>query len=73
MPAFNRPTLSLDPEADGSLSLKIDVPGKPVNVITRQMMDDLDDALGWLEGRDRVPVLVVRSGKKTGFLAGADL
>src|SRR5205814_2186497 len=39
----------------------------------RQVLADLDGALGALAREPRLPVLVVRSGKKSGFLAGADL
>lgn len=70
---FSSPTITIDPEKDGSFVLKLDVPGRAVNVVTRQVLADLDAGLAWLEKQARVPVLVVRSGKKTGFLAGADL
>lgn len=73
MAAFDASTLTIDPEPDGSLVLKIDLPGRSLNVVSRQFLDDLDAALAWLQRRSRVPVLVIRSGKKTGFLAGADL
>lgn len=70
---FTSPTITIDAEKDGSFALKLDVPGRAVNVVTRQVLTDLDAALSWLEKQARVPVLVVRSGKKSGFLAGADL
>src|SRR3954453_15177580 len=58
---------------DGSFVLLLDVPGKPVNVINRQLLADLGAALAAVAAQPRVPVLVVRSAKKAGFLAGADL
>jgi 3-hydroxyacyl-CoA dehydrogenase/enoyl-CoA hydratase/3-hydroxybutyryl-CoA epimerase len=70
---FQRPTLIVEREADGAHSLRIDVPDRSVNVVTRQLLDDLDLALDWLENQTRRTVLVLRGGKKTGFLAGADL
>ncbi|MFO0878805.1 MAG: 3-hydroxyacyl-CoA dehydrogenase NAD-binding domain-containing protein [Gemmataceae bacterium] len=73
MSIFRADTLSLDREADGSIVLTLDVPGRSVNVITRQMLADLDGAVDALEKLSRVPLLVVRSGKRSGFLAGADL
>jgi 3-hydroxyacyl-CoA dehydrogenase/enoyl-CoA hydratase/3-hydroxybutyryl-CoA epimerase len=44
-----------------------------MNVVTRQLLDDLEAALEWLETQQRLHVVVLRGGKKTGFLAGADL
>src|SRR5438132_11000893 len=72
MPLFAAATLTLDRDADGSGMLKIDVPDRAVNIITAQLLSDLDAALD-AAVRDKVPLLVVYSGKKTGFLAGADL
>src|SRR5262245_49188745 len=73
MPVFESATVKVDRDNDGSYVLVIDVPGKPVNVINRQLLADLGAALDALAAQPRVPVLVVRSGKKAGFLAGADL
>jgi 3-hydroxyacyl-CoA dehydrogenase / enoyl-CoA hydratase / 3-hydroxybutyryl-CoA epimerase len=72
MPLFSAATLTLDRDGDGSGMLKIDVPDKGVNVITAQLMTDLDTALD-AAAREKLPLLVIYSGKKTGFLAGADL
>src|SRR5689334_10185775 len=73
MPVFESATVKVDRDADGSFVLVIAVPGKPVNVINRQLLADLGEALRAVAAQPRVPVLVVRSGKKAGFLAGADL
>ena len=73
MAEFQRPTLIVERESDGAHSLRLDVPDRSINVVTQQLLDDLDAALAWLETETRRTVLVVRSGKKTGFLAGADL
>jgi 3-hydroxyacyl-CoA dehydrogenase/enoyl-CoA hydratase/3-hydroxybutyryl-CoA epimerase len=74
MPVFESATVTVDRDAaDGSFVLLIDVPGKPVNVINPQLLADLGAALTALEAQPRVPVVAVRSGKKAGFLAGADL
>src|SRR5437763_5300971 len=72
MALFHGTTLTLDRDSDGSGMLKIDVPDKGVNVITAQLMTDLDGALD-AAAREKLPLLVIHSGKKTGFLAGADL
>ncbi len=73
MSLFQSDTITVERDSDGSFVLTIDVPGKSVNVITRGVLADLEGALDALAAQPRVPVLVVRSGKKTGFLAGADL
>jgi 3-hydroxyacyl-CoA dehydrogenase/enoyl-CoA hydratase/3-hydroxybutyryl-CoA epimerase len=73
MALFQSNTITMDRDADGSFVLVLDVPNRGVNVITRQVLADLDAALDFITAQPRVPVLVVRSGKKSGFLAGADI
>jgi 3-hydroxyacyl-CoA dehydrogenase/enoyl-CoA hydratase/3-hydroxybutyryl-CoA epimerase len=73
MSIYQSPTIKVERDTDGSFVLVLDVPGKEVNVITRQVLADLEGALEALAEQPRIPVLVVRSGKKSGFLAGADL
>jgi 3-hydroxyacyl-CoA dehydrogenase/enoyl-CoA hydratase/3-hydroxybutyryl-CoA epimerase len=70
---FQGETLTVEKDRDGSAFLKIDVPGRPVNVLTRQLLRDLGEALSRLELEKTLPLLTIRSGKNTGFLAGADL
>ncbi len=70
---FQSETVSVEKDADGSAFLKIDVPGQTHNVITRQVLADLDAALDVVAAEAGLPLLVVRSGKPAGFLAGADL
>lgn len=74
MSIYQSQTLTVEYDSgDGSYVLILDLPGKSVNVLTRQVLADLDGALEALSKQSRVPVLMVRSGKKAGFLAGADL
>ena len=73
MSVFSSQTVTVASEPDGSFGLRIDVPGKSLNVLSRQVMADLAAALDALQEQPRIPVLVVRSGKKSGFLAGGDL
>jgi 3-hydroxyacyl-CoA dehydrogenase/enoyl-CoA hydratase/3-hydroxybutyryl-CoA epimerase len=73
MSVFQSPTVTVQRDGDGSFVLVMDVPDRSVNVITRQVLADLEAALDALAAQPRVPVLVVRSGKKSGFLAGADI
>jgi 3-hydroxyacyl-CoA dehydrogenase/enoyl-CoA hydratase/3-hydroxybutyryl-CoA epimerase len=73
MSLFSAPCLVVEKDTDGSVFLKIDVPDRKLNVVTKQFLDDLEAALARLEQEKNLPVLIVRSGKSTGFLAGADL
>src|ERR1700676_1262926 len=73
MALFQSDTVTIDRDTDGSFVLVLDVPNRSVNVITRQVLADLEAALDFLSAQPRVPVLVIRSGKKSGFLAGADI
>jgi 3-hydroxyacyl-CoA dehydrogenase/enoyl-CoA hydratase/3-hydroxybutyryl-CoA epimerase len=72
MSVFTSETVKVERDADGSGMLIFDVPGRSLNVVTPRLLDDLDAALDALLIA-RLPVLAVRSGKPTGFLAGADL
>ncbi|HZY83901.1 MAG TPA: 3-hydroxyacyl-CoA dehydrogenase NAD-binding domain-containing protein, partial [Gemmataceae bacterium] len=73
MPLFESQTVVVERDTDGSAVLKLDVPDRPVNVFNRQVLADLDAALDAVKADAHVPLLVVRSGKKSGFVAGADL
>lgn len=73
MPLFESSSIVVDKDKDGSLFLKLDVPGRPLNVITGQVLTDLEGALDRISQEQPLPVIIVRSGKPSGFLAGADL
>src|SRR5262245_5834402 len=73
MSVFQSSTVTVQRDGDGSFVLVLDVPDRSVNLITRQVLADLEGAFSALAGQGRVPVLVIRSGKKSGFLAGADI
>jgi 3-hydroxyacyl-CoA dehydrogenase/enoyl-CoA hydratase/3-hydroxybutyryl-CoA epimerase len=73
MPIYQCDTVSVDRDEDGSVFLKIDVPGKSVNVIDKQVLFDLDVALDHVLTEGKVPILIINSGKPTGFVAGADI
>jgi 3-hydroxyacyl-CoA dehydrogenase/enoyl-CoA hydratase/3-hydroxybutyryl-CoA epimerase len=74
MAIFQAETLVVERATDGSVMLRLDVPGRTYNVITRQVLTEMNAALDALAEESRVPpLLVVCSGKKTGFLAGADV
>jgi 3-hydroxyacyl-CoA dehydrogenase / enoyl-CoA hydratase / 3-hydroxybutyryl-CoA epimerase len=58
--------------ADGIAWLVLDRDGESANTISAEVLEDLDTLLGKLEA-DRPKALVLRSGKKNGFAAGADI
>jgi 3-hydroxyacyl-CoA dehydrogenase/enoyl-CoA hydratase/3-hydroxybutyryl-CoA epimerase len=72
MQIFRSATIVVERDPEGAVSLILDVPGRSVNVLNRQVMADLDAALDSVAA-SKAPLLVIRSGKKSGFIAGADL
>src|SRR4051812_12284384 len=73
MSTFQSDNVTVERDTDGSYVLTIDVPNKSVNLLSRAVLADLDHALDFLAREPRVPVVVLRSGKKSGFVAGADI
>ncbi len=55
--------------------LEIDVPGRPVNVLTSAVLEDIEKALAAIAKDSRVRALVVTGGKagSATFIAGADI
>ena len=72
MQIFQSETIVVERDSEGAVALILDVPGRSVNVFNRQVMTDLDAALDAVAA-SKAPLLVVRSGKKSGFVAGADM
>lgn len=66
-------TVTTDPR--GVRTVSLDVPGRPLNVLNREVMEELDKIVHELENGDResVKLVVFQSGKESGFLAGADV
>lgn len=65
--------LRIDQRPDGSALLRIDVPGKSVNLISPALLQHLDEAFDALSKAQGIRVVVLRGDKLSGFLAGADL
>jgi len=60
-------------DGDGIGVVTFDVPGRSVNVFTAEVVAELDQLIVDLSSRRDITVLVLRSGKEKGFVAGADL
>ena len=73
MPRMNYKTLSVSCDDSGIFRIVIDVHGRPLNVIDADVMQDLADVVTDLESRDDVKLVVFKSGKESGFFAGADV
>ena len=73
MPIYKCDTMTVERDRDGSVFLIIDVPGKRMNVFDKQVLFDLDVSLDHVLAEGKVPILIVRSGKQSGFAAGADI
>ncbi len=66
-------TLSIDIDSDGIALVTIDVPGKPMNVWDDALMEEFPKFVDEFISNDDIKGAVLVSGKKSGFLAGADL
>jgi 3-hydroxyacyl-CoA dehydrogenase / enoyl-CoA hydratase / 3-hydroxybutyryl-CoA epimerase len=58
---------------DGVATLLIDVPGEPVNTISPALGEELAELLAALASDAGVQAVVVASGKRDGFIAGANI
>jgi 3-hydroxyacyl-CoA dehydrogenase/enoyl-CoA hydratase/3-hydroxybutyryl-CoA epimerase len=65
-------TIQYELGGDGIAVLTIDLPGKSMNVLTPELMEDLEALTDRLSGDESVKGAVLTSGKKT-FIAGADI
>jgi len=65
-------TIKYSVDQDGVALLVIDIPGRSMNVLTPQFMNELEQAIDTLAADDAVKGAVITSGKDS-FIAGADL
>ena len=63
--------VTVDPR--GVLTAVLDMPGRTYNVLSTQLFADLGALVGMVEGDATMRLVLFRSGKESGFLAGADL
>jgi 3-hydroxyacyl-CoA dehydrogenase / enoyl-CoA hydratase / 3-hydroxybutyryl-CoA epimerase len=73
MDYFRSETIRMEPAGEGVILLWIDVPNRSMNVITPQVMADLEAALERLQKDPALRLLILRGAKSSGFLAGADV
>jgi 3-hydroxyacyl-CoA dehydrogenase/enoyl-CoA hydratase/3-hydroxybutyryl-CoA epimerase len=66
-------TIKFDLDADGIALLTIDVPGQTMNVINAELQRDLATLVERIATDEAIKGAVITSGKKSGFMAGADL
>ena len=63
----------LDTDADGIVTLTIDVPNQTMNVWTPDFINEFDTFIDDFNANEAMKGLVITSGKANAFLAGADL
>jgi len=66
-------TIKFDLGQDGIALLTIDVPNRPMNVITPELMTELDAAIQKIASSEQIKGAIITSGKPGAFVAGADL
>jgi 3-hydroxyacyl-CoA dehydrogenase / enoyl-CoA hydratase / 3-hydroxybutyryl-CoA epimerase len=59
--------------SEGIARLVLDLPGEPINKITRGLRDELESAFDRVAGDAAVRAVVLLSGKPDTFIAGADI
>ncbi len=70
---MNTETIRYELDADGIALLTIDLPGASMNVINPEFQRDLGTLIDRIASDEKVVGAVITSGKKSGFMAGADL
>ncbi|MBL4613188.1 MAG: enoyl-CoA hydratase/isomerase family protein [Emcibacter sp.] len=60
-------------DQDGVALLTIDLPGKSMNIISEQLLNELESLVTKIAEDDAIKGAVITSGKKGSFVAGADL
>jgi 3-hydroxyacyl-CoA dehydrogenase/enoyl-CoA hydratase/3-hydroxybutyryl-CoA epimerase len=70
---FQKSTLRIEERPDGLALLRLDVPGHTLNVLNHQVLVDLEASWEHVTATPTIKLLVIRSDKVAGFIAGADL
>ena len=64
---------SLAVRSDGVAVLTFDTPGSPVNVLSREVLAEVEELFARVESDPSIRAAVLASGKRDSFVAGADL
>ena len=54
-------------------TIALDVPGRPLNLLTQEVMEELEEIVRDLENDKTCRLVIFQSDKESGFLAGADV
>ncbi len=73
MPLSGLKNFRVTQDSRGVLTVAIDVPGRTHNVFTEEVLAELQSLLDKLEHDPTIRLVLFRSGKESGFLAGGDL
>jgi len=65
--------LTVEKRSDGVAVVRMDVPGEAVNILRASFADDFGRAFTALSRDPSIKAVVFTSGKKSGFIAGADI
>ncbi len=60
-------------DSRGIITVSLDVPDRPMNVLTSEVLSELDQIIHDLENSDNVKLVLFQSNKESGFLSGADV
>ena len=66
-------SVRLEKRPDGVAIVVFDTPGSPVNVLSSEMLSEVEALLDEIQGDDGIKAAVVSSGKPASFIAGANL
>ncbi|MBN8612015.1 MAG: fatty acid oxidation complex subunit alpha FadJ [Deltaproteobacteria bacterium] len=73
MTTTNKEALSIEKRADGVFVIRMDVPGEAVNTLRASFAKDFSEVFASIENDAACKAIVFTSGKKSGFIAGADI
>jgi 3-hydroxyacyl-CoA dehydrogenase/enoyl-CoA hydratase/3-hydroxybutyryl-CoA epimerase len=65
--------LSVEKRSDGVFVVRMDIPGEPVNTLKASFAEDFRAVFEQIEKDTACKAVVFTSGKKSGFIAGADI
>ncbi len=71
--ALSSETLAIEKRADGVFVIRMDVPGEAVNTLRASFARDFSEVFASIENDAACKAIVFTSGKKSGFIAGADI